>query len=350
MKKILTIVPSLNMGGAEHMAYELIKNLDLSQYEPAVICYGPKRNTPLETKMETVCKVKYLDIQKSIGSLQMLKVLREISKLHPDIVHAHMGGVTFAIPWCRLHKKPLVLTVHTRPDKAFSKKNQKQIKSFLKTAYFTLVAVSKENYELVQKYYGITDERICFVNNGIDVERFYRKQHEGFNFINVARQDENKNQVAIIRCFKRILLEYPNAKLFLIGDGPCHDNLIKIATELGILNSVVIPGLCSTPEDYYANADVYVQSSHREAMPLSILEALAAGLPIVSTDVGGIRDVVNGNGFLVSDGDEEELYQKMMFMINRSDDEISAMHEKSLTIVQNYSSKEMARKYEMIYS
>jgi glycosyltransferase involved in cell wall biosynthesis len=349
MKNILTILPSLSMGGAEHMAYELIKNLDTDQYSSEVICYGPRKGTILEKQMEAVCKVHYINITGKIGPFQVLKAMCVISRCNPDIVHAHMGGITFAIPWCKLHKKPLVLTVHTRPDRAFSSRNQKQIRSFLKSGRFTIVAVSKENYEMVKKYYGIADDRIRFVNNGIDVERFYRKDHEGFAYVNVARQDENKNQAAIIRCFKKIHDIEPNSKLYLIGDGPCHDDLIHLAKELGIDDAIEIPGLCSTPEDYYAISDVYVQSSHREAMPLSVLEALAAGLPIVSTDVGGLKDVVKGNGKLVQDGDEDALHQAMLNMMELDDREKIVMSTASLKIAQSYSSRRMSKEYEIIY-
>ena len=75
MIKVLTILPSLSMGGAENMAYELIKNLDQTKYEPTVICYGPKRGTVLERKMERVCDVVYLNIDDSITTIDVLSVM-----------------------------------------------------------------------------------------------------------------------------------------------------------------------------------------------------------------------------------------------------------------------------------
>ena len=349
MRKILTILPSLSMGGAEHMAYELIKNLDFLGYVSKVICYGPKRDTDLEKKMEAICDVVYMNITGSINPLHILKVMREISKFNPDVVHAHMGGVTFAIPWCNLHKKQLVLTIHTRPEKAFSYKNQKQIKSYIKSGRLTIVAVSEENYALVKEFYKIEDERVQFINNGIDINRFYRKSHDGFAFVNVARQDDNKNQAAIIRCFKRLYDQNPTIKLYLIGDGPCHNDLINMAAESNISKSVIIPGLCSNPEYYYALSDVYVQSSHREAMPLSVLEALATGLPIISTDVGGLKDVIKDNGFLVPDNDEELLFKKMEESTLLEIDRYEFMSRKSKEIVKRYSSVVMANEYSALY-
>ena len=349
MKRILTIIPGLGMGGAEHMAYELIQNLDKNKYTSIVLCYGTKKDTSLEKKMEALCEVKYLNISKSIGPLEMIRVMRAISLYKPDIIHAHMGGIAFAIPWCRLFKKPLVLTVHTRPDKAFSTKNQKQIRYFFKTGRLTMVAVSKENYELIKEYYGIEDDRIQYVNNGIKVERFFREKHDGFAYINVARQDENKNQVAIIRSFARLYEQNNNIRLYLIGDGPDHTKLLELVAELNLESVVKIPGISDSPEKYYALSDVYIQSSHREAMPLSVLEALAAGLPIISTDVGGLKDVVKENGILIPDGSDEALYESMLKLLYMEKQQFSKMILKSKEIAKLYSAQTMAEKYSLIY-
>ena len=72
---------------------------------------GPDGNVVLD--------LEDMNITGSIKPLSILQVMREMTRFNPDVVHAHMGGVTFAIPWCNLHKKPLVLTIHTSPEKAF---------------------------------------------------------------------------------------------------------------------------------------------------------------------------------------------------------------------------------------
>lgn len=90
--------------------------------------------------------------------------------------------------------------------------------------------------------------------------------HDGFNFINVATHNENKNQQLIIKAFAALCEKYDNIKLILVGDGPTHDMLMKLAADLGIGNKVIFPGLVSNPEKYYQDADVYIQSSHREAI------------------------------------------------------------------------------------
>lgn len=347
--KLLTIINSLSMGGAEHMAYELIKQLDRSQFDPYVLCYDNKYNTPLEQAMEKICQVKYLGQKGKITPITVFRVLRAINEVKPDIVHAHLGGVTFAVPWCFMHRVPLVVTVHTTPEQAFSKKNEALIRFAFRKCCFCLVAVSEENYIKVKSYYRINDQRITYVNNGIDTEKYYRKPHKTFTFINVARQDENKNQAVIIEAFKKIHDEYKNTLLILVGDGPCHKDLIRKVNKMGLNEAVSIPGITGTPEDYYAISDVYVQSSHREAMPLSVLEAMAAGLPIIATNVGGLKDVVKDNGILVSDGDEYKLYLAMKQLLFCNSEQYEYMKNVSKQIADSYSSKRMAESYEKIY-
>ena len=346
--KLLTILVGLAMGGAEHMAFELIRSIDKNEYEPIVLCTGLKLNTPLEKDMEEICQVEYYGHTGKITPLTLLGVMRKISAIKPDIVHAHMGAVAYAVPWTGLHNKPLVITVHTKPEKAFSKANEYMVRRALNRHNTMLVAVSEDNYYKVRDYFGLLNN-ICYINNGINIDRFKSVDHDGFVFINVARQDENKNQAIIIRAFSRLNKENPKSKLFLIGDGPCHEELIKITEELYLTSKIVIPGQIAAPEEYYAQADVYVQSSHREAMPLSVLEAMATGLPIISTDVGGLTDVIKDNGYIVPDNDEEELYNAMHRISKLDHESFAVMSRSSKDISKMYSSDKMAEEYSTLY-
>lgn len=331
------------------MVYELVKSIDKNNYSVTVLCYGVKRNSTIEEKLEKICRVVYMNITGRITPTDMWKVLRKISALKPDILHAHLGGITFALPWARLHRKPIVITAHAKPEKAFSKRNEKQLRAGLKKDFIKLVAVSKENHIACKEYFGIGDDKSFCINNGIDVKRFYRDEHEGFVFINLARQDDNKNQALLLKCFKRLHDEYSDVRLILAGDGPCHKSLIELAETIGISEFVEFPGMVSNAENYYARSDVYVQSSYREAMPLSVLEAMAAGLPIISTDVGGLKDVVRDNGVLVESGNEENYYQAMKKLYSESEDILDRYARTSKELVNEYSSDLMAEKYSMIF-
>lgn len=348
-KRLTVVISDLGFGGAQNMMYEQLKYADFNRYSISVVVLGIKQNTPLEAQIEARFPVVYAGHIGRVTPMTILKMLCEIQKTKPDIVHGHIGGVGFAAVWAGIFRKPLVITVHTKPEKAFTEKVEKKVKAALEIGKTKLVAVSEDNAKAVKAYFGLNEKLCSCVNNGIDLNRFARKEHAGFTIIHVGRQDENKNQAALIRCFARLYKKYPDMKLLLLGNGYMHAKLLKQVEELGLVEAITLTGNVSNTEDYYAVSDLYVQCSHREAMPLSVLEAMATGLPIVSTNVGGLSDVVKDNGILVPDDDEEALYTAIEQIYEQSEEATAAMCKASSRIVQSYSSEEMACAYEKIY-
>lgn len=350
MKKLTILLPTLSMGGAEHMVYELVKKLDTSRFAPLIVCYQRRVDSELARQVEADFPVTYLNQSGKINLMTALHILRSIRRTKPDVVHAHLGGAGFGAIWCALFHKPLVITVHTRPEKAFTKKIEALVRIALHSSNAGIVAVSAENQMLLQEYFHPAPEKCLCVNNGIDLNLFHHKIHESFTLINVARHDDNKNQAMLLRCFAKFHGTAPETKLLLLGDGPNHEKLKDLAKELGVADAVTFTGNVANTEDYYAVSDLYVQCSFREAMPLSVLEAMASGLPIVSTNVGGLSDVVQDNGILVVPGDDEALFQAISQCYHANEEEKSTMSKASLRIVQDYSAEKMAEKYEEIYS
>ena len=332
------------------MVYELHKYLNQEQFEPIILCYEGKCGSALEKKAEGRVDICYLDVKGRVTLRSIQKVFKKIKELKPDVIHAHLGGLAYATLWAMLGKRrKILITAHTKPSRAFGK-SEPLIRWLLRHRKRStkVVAVSQENQKMLTEYLTAGVD-YAYVNNGIDLENYYRKKHNVFTYINVARQDENKNQVAIIESFAQIHAQYPNTRLLLVGNGPCHKKLQAKAEELGLSDCVEFPGMVGDTENYYAVADVYVQSSHIEAMPLSLLEAMAAKLPIVSTDVGGIRDIVKENGVLVPDGSIEDLTQAMLKLYELSEEERAEMGKCALSLVQAYSAEQMAREYEKLY-
>lgn len=351
MKKtrISIVLGGFAIGGAENMVFEQIKKMNTDRFCVNVLCCSPKKNNALEAAVEKLVPVTYLTETGRSTPGSLIRVLKALRKQKPDVVHTHLGGNGFGAIWSILFGKPLVITVHTTPQKAFTAKVEKLVRQALRKGKTRLVAVSEENAKAVKAYFGLDDKKCVFVNNGIDLDRFYRSAHENVTIIHVGRQDDNKNQAALIRCFARLREKEPNVKLLLLGDGPNHGALAQLAKELNVADAVTLTGNVSNTEDYYAVSDLYVQCSHREAMPLCVLEAMAAGLPIVSTDVGGLRDVVQDNGILVPDNNEEALYQAIETIYRQTPEEAAARQHASGRLVQGYSSQAMARAYEDIY-
>jgi glycosyltransferase involved in cell wall biosynthesis len=370
-------IDELDMGGAQHVVYELVKNIDTLKYNITIICTDGKVESLLQKEMIEMSAERHFSIIflktrnfKNIQSRFVLfdkicnklkRIFRDLNiildlstrlkKLKPDIVHAHQHGI-WAAYWTLFHGIPIITTIHTNPQATFPRETEKFIfKLSLLFHRNILVGISEYNMRLIQSYWRLADSQVKYVNNGIDIDNYHSKSHEIFTFINVSRQDENKNQSLILRAFTRLYTEdtsFP-MKLLLVGDGVTHILLKKQAEELKIKNMVVFTGYVSSPVEYLAVSDVYISSAHREGLSLSVLEAMAAKLPIIATDTGGVRDLARDNGILIEDDDEEGLYRAMKSL--RNDNELRlSKGNKSLEMIQAYSAKSMADGYSAIYN
>ena len=364
---IVISINRLDMGGAAHVVYEIVRNIDKNYFKVKIICIDGKTNSFLEQEMlngdydivflknprlkkGTIARIinklffTYFDI------ISIIRLYRELDKIKPDIVHAHQTGI-WAGYWTIPHKLLLITTVHSRPDGTFNRFSEKFI---LKLSIFLhriiLVAISKSNRNEIQSYWQLDDNSARYVDNGIDITKFFSMPHELFTFINVSRQDKNKNQSLILRAFSKLYHENPSIlmKLILVGDGDRHKLLIEETESLGVKNSVEFTGYVSSAVQYLSCSDVYISSAYREGFSLSVLEAMASRLPIIATDAGGVRDLAAENGILIPCDDEYALYATMKKL--RDDKELCLEKgKKSFEMVQNYSSASMAKNYCLIY-
>jgi hypothetical protein len=200
---IVITVNWLDMGGASHMVYELVKNINQSCFTVKIICIDGKVGSFLEKKVLNenfdICFLKktrlnddYLYcriINRLFGIffdiISIVYLYRELSKLKPDIIHAHQYGI-WAGYWTIWRNIPLVTTVHTQPYSAFCRITEKLI-LWLSILFRrnTLVAISKYNCELIKTHWHLNSQCARYVNNGIDIKYFYSVHHETVTFINV---------------------------------------------------------------------------------------------------------------------------------------------------------------------
>lgn len=351
MKKVAIIVSSLTIGGAETMVVRLAKNINKSRYAVQVICLSGKNGTGLEKELEDAnISTHYLGKNKGASIKAFKKLWKTLSKFKPDVVHGNISGTIYALPWVCAHKCKLIHTIHTKPDNEFNKIVRFILKVFVNLKKVVFVAVSKENQTFAIDYYGIKESKCAYVNNPVELDKYYRKPHGTgeVRFINVSRQDSNKNQALAIRVFEKIYHKAKNVRLTLVGDGSEHNNLINLTNEAGLADVISFPGMVSNAEDYLAGSDVYISTSHMEALPLSILEAVATGLPIISSNVGGCSALVKNNGYLFKDNDEETLYE-LMYKLVQSEDLRNQLSSNSYDIVKKYDAVACANKYMDIY-
>jgi len=200
---------------------------------------------------------------------------------------------------------------------------------------------------------GVEDSKILVIPNGIDPDSFHphRYSTEPRHIMMIACLREEKRIDVLVRAIPRILTRYPNAQLTLAGDGTCRDALSTLVQELGVAKHVRFLGHRDDVPALLEQADVFVLPSRSEAFPNSIMEAMAAGVAVVASDVGGIPELVRDGetGRLVPPGNVEALSSALLDLLAnpRQMEEFGRAGRR--TIEQTYSFDRMVDQFQTLY-
>ena len=143
----------------------------------------------------------------------------------------------------------------------------------------------------------------------------------------------------------------PNAKYLIVGNGPRKEALMKFTNELGIAEHVVFTGFAENIPEIYSFSDIAVLSSLSEGLPQSLLQAMAAGIPVVATRVGGVPEVVihEKTGLLVESGDHEGLAKGIIRILRNPDDAEKMSRDARELILKEHTIDKMIDKIEGLY-
>jgi len=184
-----------------------------------------------------------------------------------------------------------------------------------------VVAVSDRVAAYAAREFRIPPDRLSTIVNGVDLDHFRpvpRDRHAGPPVIGCTARLHRKNDHAtLLQAFARLSARWPEARLLLVGHGPEEPRLRTLADALGVSPRVDFLGEQPDVAPYLKQMDLYVQASVAEGMPNSVLEAMAAGLPVVATAVGGTPEVVldGQTGLLVAPGDPSALADAMFTLL-----------------------------------
>lgn len=311
------MLPYFGSGGADKMVAQLAAGISREAYQTEVFCvYGEPQGNHMEQLLQSRgVPVHY--IRKGLGFSvdAMYRLFRELNAFNPDVIHTHLYACLYAFPWPLLRRKPFLHTFHLPPELENKRFLRRVISKILIGAkVMTPVAISNRNQKFLCAYYGLSEKQVPVVYNPVELSKFnasHRTGTEVFTFITAGRFSAQKNQKMMYRAFAEFLKKGYDARLVMLGRGEEEENLKTLACELDMHDRIDYPGFVPNVEDYLTNADVFLLSSDYEALPLAVLEAMAAGLPIISTDVGGVCDIVTDNGILIRAGDVDAMVRAM---------------------------------------
>jgi glycosyltransferase involved in cell wall biosynthesis len=331
MKKIrvLHIVPTLSPGGAERVAVHIVTRLNPQRYEAAVVSLGKREKNDLDRLLEEAgVEVRYLGKPPGFDYRMYFRLHRALRDYRPDVVHTHMQVLRYALPSMLLLKSASLLhTIHNLAERDVEPR-ARFIHRYAFNHGVVPVAVAEEVAVSVERLYRIPRCRV--IPNGIPTDHYAsprtaRKEwraREGFGdddivFVCVARFAPQKNHVLLLKAFAQGPASDPRAHLVLVGEGTLRAQLEEMAKELGLTDQVHFLGLRTDIPDVLGAMDVFALSSDYEGNPLSVMEAMASSLPIVSTAAGGVPSLFdNGReGLIVQPGDVQGLSHSMVSLL-----------------------------------
>jgi glycosyltransferase involved in cell wall biosynthesis len=220
-----------------------------------------------------------------------------------------------------------------------------------------IVAVCPMAYRAFAAGAVIPKSKLVTINNGIPLESLLRvpAREAGAEIVFgiVGRLVPVKDHATLLDAFATILRQRPRCRLEILGDGPLRGDLAKQALTLSIDDKVLFHGFSSDVAGFLTRIDVLVLCSISEALPLSVLEAMGAALPIVGTDVGGMRDLVAGAqcGWLCPPSRADELAAALLSAASTTPAERREMGERARrNVVEHYSLDHMTAEYERLFS
>lgn len=353
-KRIAFVVLSLGVGGAENMVAQLATNIDKNHFDVYVISMHSPQGTIIEKKFaENSINVWFLNHDTAPNLSALFKIYKQLNKIKPDIVHTHLSAFIYTLPWIFLNRKKILHTIHNRPIYEFSPKLRSNIKILYQMNKAIPIAISDTIAKEVKDLYKIKEDQIEVIYNPVDISIYNKnsikkKKNDDVTFINVARFTSVKNQSLIIDAFSKVQEQINNIKLILVGDGELRNAVEKKAAQNGLSDVVEFTGNIQNVAEKLRSSDVFVLPSRYEGLPLTILEAMATGLPIIATNVGGVPDIVKDNGVLFKDNDLNGLVAAMLKLAQ--DIKLrEEMGKKSIKYVEKFDVKSITNQYQLLY-
>lgn len=337
-----------------------------------VVCYLSGNNDNNNGVEALGVKTIYLNLEKKALSwrcLDTLRALRDvIDQEQCDLLACQFrGAIPIGAIAARLSSsKPAVLGILHGIVGGGISLSEKLLNAAVNPLMAGWVSVSRDGMEEIYRHnISIPRHKIFHVQNGLDYDRFLaprttssRDQVLGFDasgkrvYLVVSRLSQKKNHQRIIDAFQRLVKIAPDSALAIVGTGPLEVELKVQAEALGLASQVHFLGFRKDIDDILRASDVFVMPSLREGLPLALLEAMASSLPVITSDINGIREVVAGIecGWLVDPRNTEAIADAMRAASQHPPERLALMGQKGKArALADFKKEKMVDNYQRLF-
>jgi len=363
MKKIkivhIQLLPLLS--GVQNVMLAILKSLDKDKYDIYVIS---KPSGPLVDKIEEL-NYKFIplrSLKRSISLMDivaLIELIRIFKKSKFDIVHTHSSKPGFiGRIAARIAGVPkIVHTVHGFPFHPYQNKFvmnfYKSMEKFASLFCDKVVFVNNSERETAIVDHLIQPQKVITIYNGIELpKKEIQKKRKSNKLIigSCLRFWKQKNIIETIDGAIRVCKENENIKFVFVGDGELYKVVKKMVYDSGLIDRIQLPGWQKNVTEWLQNFDVFLLYSKWEGLPLSILEAMSHGLPIVASDIKGNNELVSEtNGILVPINDIDRLTAVLLSLPDKKE-MLKEMGENSRKLIkEKFDIMDFVRKYKNVY-
>lgn len=358
---VVHAVLSLDRGGLEQLVLQMCESGPRRNIMHSIVCI--ERRGALAPAVEAL-GVEVCDQEKGKG-LRLVSTHRKLRetlrRLKPDVVHSHQAGALFhagAAAW-----REGIPVVHTEHGKHYQTAKSRWLGWIAGRLTSHFVCVSQDIADDLIERGIVAAARVKVVRNGINVQRFYAASRDStvrdelnigedeFVIGTVGRVSKVKRQDVLVRAFAELCSRRSDVHLVIVGDGPERNTLEQLASELKLDGRIHFTGFRDDRERFLGAMDVFALTSESEGMPLVILEAWSAGLPVVSSEVGGVPEIVEHNktGLLFPHEDITKLADILTDLVENETRRRELSKAGRNKVVQEYEFDVMLEQYEQIY-
>ena len=346
--RIIHITPTLGCGGAEVMlgiiALEQVRRGDTVKIVILEDLHPTYNDFFLKDEIEKYIEIERMEVKISFSifkneiqienSLHWKKILDEFK---PDVVHSHLFKAEIVSRYTLYDTIRYVTHCHNNMEQFDffqSKSLRRRISDYLESRWllkkykacdnrFIAISQNTENY-FYKKLPASLRKNIFLSKNCINTSRYYSSTEKEIDFvrlITVGNLTENKGHAFLIEVVAELKKSGYNISLEVLGFGPLKNDLEDLIRVKGLEGIVSLKGNVSNVNEYLSRADIYVHAAYREGFGLVLLEAMASGLPVVTTDGGGNKDLLEDghNGFLIKERSVKQFADKLIDLIENEE-------------------------------
>lgn len=343
--KILHVITSLEIGGAQRLLSDLLP-IQAASVTVNLLVYERIDNDFEKVIVRAGIKIISLEEHNFLNPGIIFR-MRKIFKNY-DLVHAHLFPTVY---WASLAarglKTKLVYTEHSTSNSRRNKWYFRPVERFMYNGYNRIISISQQTQDALTSWLGECDERFVIINNGVNTQMFASAKIPVIpnTLIMVSRFVTSKDQETVIRAMTQI---EKRATLSFVGDGYNRMHCETLAKELGVSERIHFLGQRTDVAELIASSYIGIQSSNWEGFGLTAVEIMASGVPVIATNVDGLKQVVEGAGIIFNTGNASELAEKVNYLLNNKE-YYRAVSEKCRQRAQNYDISVMSDNYMTLY-